>query len=496
MGKIEAFGIGGRWIRSESDLPMKKILFALIALGSPTAADTGITIYNQNIAVIREDLPLNLVDGVLKVTFDQATAQVRPDSVVLRDPKGEVPFSILEQSYRNDPVSEGLLLQHFEGKMIIFKKISPGGEVKLIRGKVIRSGYRVRGRQSPIIEVDDSLQFTLPGQPIFPALGNDSILRPTLSWEIEANQTTALNAQLSYITGGFGWEATYNVVAPEKGETVSLNGWVTLKNQSGTGFTDANIKLVAGDVNVVQSAKPMASQRLGASRSKSNTSAIQEKAFDDFHLYTLPRKLKLRDQETKQVEFLRSDKLQAKKVYIYEPAARHRFYGYWNYGSMRGTEFPKEIHTSWEFDNSEKNGLGVPLPAGTVRFYRSDDTDGNLEFVGENKIPHTPKNEKVRVRTGTAFDLIGERTVTNFSASSDEKWVRESIKLTLKNRSEEEKTIIIREPLWRWNNWKLEKPSMKFTKVNSSTIEFAVTLAPDTTQDVSYVAFYSAEPIE
>lgn len=477
---------------------MKYATFSLIALISTLAADTGITVYNQNVAVVREDVPLKLIDGISKVTFDRATAQVRPDSVVLRDPAGKIAFSILEQGYRNDPVSESLLLQHFEGKSIAFEKIYPDGKVVLIQGKVIRSGHGVHN-QSPIIQMtDNSMQFSLPGKPIFPALGDDSILRPTLSWEIGSKDAAELDAQLSYMTGGFTWESTYNVVAPEEGETVSLNGWVTLKNTSGTGFTDANFKLVAGNVNVVHPASPVdpngifKSSRAG----RVDLGQVQEKAFDDFHLYTLPRKLNLRDQETKQVEFLRSEAVQASKVYVYAPAYNYRFYGQWNFGSTKSARFSEQVYTSWEFDNTEENGLGVPFPAGTVRFYRSDEADGNLEFVGENKITHTPKNEKISVPTGTAFDLLGERTVTNFSASSKEKWVRESIKITLKNRSDKEKTIVIREPLWRWSNWKVEKPSMKFTKINSNLIEFRVTLAPDTTKDVSYTGYYNAEPIE
>lgn len=485
-------------IRAKLILDMKYAIFPLIALISPLAAETGITIYNQNVAVIREDVPLKLTDGISKVTFDRATAQVRPDSVVLRDPDGKVTFSILEQGYRNDPVSESLLLHHFEGKSISFEKIYPDGKVVLIQGKVIRSGHGVHN-QSPIIQMtDNSMQFSLPGKPIFPALGDDSILRPTLSWKIGSQEAAELDAQLSYMTGGFTWESTYNVVAPEEGETVSLNGWVTLKNTSGTGFSDAKFKLVAGNVNVIHPSSAMdPSGVLASSRGRNKDfGQVREKAFDDFHLYTLPRKLSLWDQETKQIEFLRSDAVQASKVYVYAPAINYRFYGSWNFGSMKSARFSEQVHTSWEFENTEKNGLGVPFPAGTVRFYRSDEADGNLEFVGENKITHTPKNEKISVSTGTAFDLLGERTVTNFSASSKAKWARESIKITLKNRSKKEKTIIIREPLWRWNNWKIEKPSMKFTKVNSNLIEFRVTLAPDTTKDVTYTGYYSAEPIK
>ncbi len=480
---------------SESILLMKKIIpLSLFTAATQLSAETGLTIYNQNIAVVRETIPLKLEQGEISISFDQATAQVRADSVVLRDPAGKVNFTILEQGYRNDPVTEGLLLDHFEGTTIQFEKSLPDGTIKTVEGKIVRSGYGGGRKSSPIIESDGKMQFALPGRPVFPALGEDSILRPTLSWKIDSEAAATLDAQLSYLSSGFNWQATYNIIAPEKGETVSLTGWVTLTNTSGTDFKDAQIKLVAGDVNVT---RPEAAAHLGFSggmraKSRNRENKVTEKSFDDFHIYGLPRKIDLRDQETKQVEFLRSDAVKARKVYIYEPT-QNRFYGGWNFNRSNET-WPSEVATFWEFDNIRENGLGVPLPAGVMRFYRSDNADGNLEFVGENRIPHTPQKESVRLQTGTSFDLVGEKLITNFKASSNEKWARESMKITVKNRSKEEKTIIIREPLWRWSNWKIENPSMKFKKVDSRTIKFSVTLAPDAVKEITYTAFYSSEP--
>lgn len=464
-----------------------------LVLVSSLQAQSGLTIYNQGVAVVRETVPLELKDGVANVSFDRATAQVRPDSVVLRDPTGKVDFSILEQGYRNDPVSQSLLLSHFEGQTINFQKTNADGLNSTIKGKIIRSGYVPGGRsQSPIIEYGGEMQFSLPGLPRFPALGDDSILRPTLNWQIDSASEANFDAQLSYLSGGFDWHATYNVVAPEKGETVSLNGWVTLKNHSGTAFRDTRVKLVAGEVNVQRpQASIMESDGFAvrSSAMRAEKSQVTEKSFDDFHLYGLPRPVTLRDQETKQVEFLNSAKVQARKKYVYAPS-NHRFYGGWNHNPMN-QKFSTEVATFWEFKNSKANGLGVPFPAGNVRFYRSDDADGNLEFVGENYISHTPKNELISVETGKAFDLLGERTITNFEKqTSGLDWVRESFEITLTNRSETEKTITVREPLWRWSNWEIEKNSMDFKKVNAHTIEFEVTISADSKKTVTYTAYY------
>ena len=231
-----------------------------------------------------------------------------------------------------------------------------------------------------------------------------------------------------------------------------------------------------------------------AGRSNFVKEDVRQKAFDDLHLYTLPRKLTLRDRETKQVGFLSSTKVKAKKVYLYQPTP-YRFSGSWNFGRI-DPNFENTVSTSWEFENTEENGLGVPFPEGTVRFYRADDADKNIEFVGENSIDHTPKNETISVTTGNAFDLIGEKIYTDFKASSKEEWVRETVKITLKNRSEEEKTIIVREPLWRWTNWKIENPSIDFTKVDARTIEFSVSLPPDSEKDITFTAHYTSEPTD
>jgi len=480
-------------LRIKITTTMNKTIVFTAALAGTAAADTAITIYNRNLAVIREIIPLELVDGETPVTFDRATAQVLPDSVVLRDPAGAAGFSILEQSYRNDPVSRSLLLSHFEGQSIDFRTVYPDGKVELVPGKIIRSGHVPGGQpQDPIIEVDGKLRFQLPGEPLFPALGDDSILRPTLGWLIRAAGAATFDAQLSYLSRGFQWEANYNLVAPEKGETVTLTGWVTVANQSGTGFDEARVKLVAGDVNIIEEVAPRMRGMARAEMMMDAAPAVAEKEFDDFHLYTLARPLTIRDKETKQVEFLRAPAVKAAKKYVYDPAGM-RFFG----GNppqthpVQGMEFPKEVAIYWEFRNDEENGLGVPLPSGRMRFYRADDADGNLEFVGENNIGHTARNEEISLYTGNAFDLVGERKIVDFQRDERTNMMRETIEITLRNRSKEPKTITVREHLWRWLNWKIENPSAEFEKKDAQRIEFNIELAPDEELKVTYTAHYS-----
>src|SRR5665213_2601179 len=230
----------------------------LITLGCSMAlavcAQPALTIYNQNFAVVRDTVPLDLKAGANAVIYSGATAQVEPDSVILRDPTGKHSLQILEQNYRNDPVSQELLLSLFEGKTIDFEKMRTRDNTQtneLIPGKIIRSGYVLGGAaQQPIIEVNGKLQFSLPGQPLFPDLGDDTILKPAFNWLLQSDSAGKFDAEVGYVTGGFDWSASYNLVSPEKGDLVDLVGWITMNNNSGKTFENAKIKLMAGDVNL------------------------------------------------------------------------------------------------------------------------------------------------------------------------------------------------------------------------------------------------------
>src|SRR5437660_1903026 len=237
-----------------------------------------LTIYNQNFAVVRDTVALDLKQGVNNVRFTETTAHLEPDSIILRDPSGKTSLQILEQNYRNDPVSQELLLSFFEGKTIDFLVVEPNKPNAIVQGKIVRSGYarhsqeamqrygqryamaqsamayQSGGLSQPIIEVDGKLRFALPGEPLFPPLGDDTILKPTIEWRLQADKAGKPDAELAYITGGMSWEADYNIVAPEKSDLLDVVGWVTIDNQSGKTFENAKIKLMAGDVSKIQQA--------------------------------------------------------------------------------------------------------------------------------------------------------------------------------------------------------------------------------------------------
>jgi hypothetical protein len=466
---------------------------ALLALMNSARSDTTLTIYNQDFAVVRDTVPLDLKSGLNAVSFANVTAQAETDSVILRDPAGKFSFQILEQAYRNDPVSAMLLLDLNEGKTIEFVRHQPQKADEVLQGKIIRSGYNPGCRTTePVIEVDGKLQFSLPGEPRFPSLGDDTVLNPTLSWVIQSKAEAKFDAQLAYITGGLTWESDYNIVAADSGDTVDLVGWITFKNESGRTFRDTRVKLMAGDVNRVAPAPDMRRPTIREFTSEWKGTAVTEKAFDEFHLYTIGRPVTLRDRETKQVEFVRATSVKAPRIYVYDGATME--FGRWSFfrgAGDYGIPTNKKVWTLREFKNSKENKLGMALPKGRLRFYRQDNDDQSLEFTGENSIDHTAKDELIRVYLGNSFDLAGERRRTEFKVNNSNNWLDETFEIKIRNHKKEPVEIRVVEHLTRFDNWEMREKSHEFRKLDSHTIEFPVTLKPDEEAVVTYKIHYS-----
>ena len=501
--------------------PATTIAFVLLMCASGWADQPAVTVYNQNFGVVREHLTLDLKPGLNEVSFTDTTAHLEPDSVILRDPAGRVRLQVVEQNYRNDPISQELLLSIFEGKTIQFLV---GADKEPISGRIVRSAY-VPHRQAwqqygqdyyqrqammsgwygggsgqPIIEVDGQLRFGLPGTPLFPSLADDTILKPTLHWLLETDATEPVDAEISYVTGGMSWKADYNIVAPETGDVLDLVGWVTIDNQSGRDFRDAQIKLMAGDVSKIRDGQPRGYAgrmlEVASDLSFNYQPTVTEKAFDEYHLYTLQRSTTLLDRQTKQVEFQRASGIQSRRLFVYDGLMiDHNRYRGWDPTSLRnersfGTDSNPKIWAMREFKNTEENNLGIPLPAGRVRFYRRD-TDGQLEFTGENLIDHTPKDETIRLYTGNAFDLVGKRTRTSYVIDHNESWLDEAFEIRLRNHKDEPVEVAVVEHLYRWRNWDVVEKSDDLSKTESQTIEFAVEVPAGGEKVITYKVHYT-----
>ncbi|MBN2310465.1 MAG: hypothetical protein JXR94_15940 [Candidatus Hydrogenedentes bacterium] len=486
------------------------------AVAGAAAAEPALTIYNQDFAVVRETVPLDLEAGANRIAFTDITAHLEPDSVMLRDPAGKRAIQILEQDYRGDPVSQGRLLDLYEGERIGFL-VQRGEEQEVVMGRIVRSGYvppnpamnrsgynyaQQQAAQAaagqPIIEVNNLLRFDLPGVPLFPALKDDTVLKPTLNWVLEADRAGALDAELCYVTGGMTWEASYNLVAPEKGDTLDVVGWVTMENRTGRTFPDARIKLMAGDVSKIQEDRRyMVGGFLAVPSSGAGLMPpVAEKTFDEYHLYTLARPTTLHDGETKQVEFIRAAKVAFNRFYVYDgfKTDQNRYHG-WDSAMIRnehnyGTGSNPDVWTMCEFANTKANHLGMPLPKGRTRFYRRDD-DRQLEFTGENTIDHTPRDETVRVYVGNAFDLAGERRRTDYLIDTGRRTADEAFEIRLRNRKDGPVQIRVVEHLYRWHTWEILASSDPFEKLDSQLIEFRVEVPPGEERIVTYNVHYT-----
>ncbi len=487
-----------------------------LVLSTSWAAEPQLTVYNQNFAVVRVLIPLSLKPGTNQIQFTDITAFLEPDSVILRDPKGARTLQILEQDYRADPVSEQLLLSLNEGKTLDFL-VQRGDTTEIVQGKIIRAAYTPQfslyvnpnwggqgnpsTAQQPIIETNGKLRFGLPGTPLFPALADDTILKPTLNWLLQSDKPGEITAEFSYVTGGMSWIADYNLVAPEQGDVLDMIGWVTIHNNTGKIFDNARIKLMAGDVSKIQ---PQARDRLqvfarlsaGGAGGGIGGPPVSEKTFEEYHLYELHRPTTLHDQETKQVEFVRASKIKSNRIYIYDGAKidRSQYQG-WNADMIRqnseyGTVSNPNVWVMREFVNSEANHLGMPLPAGRLRFYRQD-SDGQLEFTGENEIKHTPRDETLRAFTGSAFDITGERRRIDYQVDYGVRRLDESFEIKLRNHKKEPVEVRVVEHLYRGSTWEIRLKSDPFIKTDSQTLEFRVQIAPDSEKTVTYSAHYT-----
>jgi hypothetical protein len=477
---------------------MRTIVLMSIALTTTTLfAGPQVTIYNDGFATVKEDRTLNLTEGVSEVSVSDMSRLLEPDSVMIRElAEGSFGLRILEQSFVNDPLTEGLLLHQFEGKTLRFEEKRENGTIKETVGTIIRSGY-VPGQgmnEQPIIESEGAVRFSLPGQPVFEGIDSTAFLKPSLVWQLASKAAGECPIEVAYVTAGMSWEATYNLVTPAEGsDAFDVSGWISLNNNTGKTFDDAEIKLIAGDVAKVQPTRRArredAMYDFGAALADSSAMP-EERPFDEFHLYTLPRPVQLRNNELKQVEFLRATGVKGNRYYVYNPMVSYRYGGGVNNDANYGTQADKKVGVRIEISNSETNQLGVPLPKGRMRLYRTDDKDGRREFTGESVMDHLPKNELLKLDMGNAFDLVGERKRMDFRVDTSAQRMTETFEITLRNRKETPVEIRVIEPLYRGAYWKVVKSSLPFTKVDSNTIEFRAPVPADGETVLTYTVDY------
>jgi len=386
----------------------------------------------------------------------------------------------------------GLLSQAGIDNVIVEQRSGDGS--KVIEGTLVSSndGLVIRGADGQIHALRDwsNLKFgELPG---------GLITRPTLEWDVLSARGGLQKARVSYQTGGITWWADYNLIFTEGADAnsgfVDVGAWVSLLNQSGARYEDAKLKLIAGDVNRVQQRLDqvvVTGARLKAMEMAADA-GFEEKAFFEYHLYTLGRPATIPNNSTKQIElFDKAARVPAKKQLVYYGADFGGYYG----GPMLDREFGPSSNTKvdvWlKFRNDKASGMGMPLPAGRIRVSQQDKADGSLEFIGEDTIKHTPKDEDVRVKLGQAFDVVGERRQTDFTVNSKGRVMEEAFEIKVRNHKAQPVEVLVRENLYRWSQWQLIEQSQAPVKKDARTIEFPVKVAADGEATVTYRVRYT-----
>jgi len=472
--------------------------------GERTSVD--LTIYNQNLSLIREERTFVLGKGNSSVVVPDIPATIDGTSVhflSLTDPEG---VRVLEQNYQYDLVHQARLLERYIGREVEFIRMDPATNREYsVPGKLLSTGfvqqpayagaYAYAGTGGMIAEVNGKIEISPAGRLVLPALPEGLVLKPRLRWLVSSDREGNHRSEVSYLAGGLSWSADYVVLLGKDDTRLDLTGWVTLTNGSGTTFRNAGLKLVAGDVNVVQNrlAGMMKAQRAEAASDAAAPQFRQTNLFE-YKLYALQRRTDVADNETKQIELTSGRDITARKSFIYDGLGdewRSWFhnYSYRGQGSFGQQSNPK-VGVFVTFRNSEEGGLGMPLPKGKVRVYSRDD-DGREQFIGEDQIDHTPKDEEVRLYLGNAFDLVGERVQKDFKTYAGGRIVEETIEIRVRNHKDAAADVQVYEHPWRWAQWEIVGATGGWSKVDQSTLRFPVHILRDGEAVVRYTIRYS-----
>jgi hypothetical protein len=422
------------------------------------AQDVSVTVYNQNLGLVKEIREVELEKGEFTLEAADVAAQIDPTSVHLKLDGA----TVLDQNFEYDLVSRERLIEKYIDQTI--QVFTEQGE--LFEGTLLSASGTTLILQAKSGEV----------QVIAPEAVRDVRLgelpkglrtRPTLVWSLTGKKSGQGRAELSYLTQGMTWHAEYVAVTEEQSNDIELSSWVSIENRSGATYKDAKLKLMAGDIHLVPKAVPLDGRAKIAMYAEAQAAppSFEEKAFFEYHLYTLQRPATLKDRQTKQISLFEPTTVAGKKEYIYD-----------------GQRNRENVSVNLVFENSKSDGLGLPLPAGKVRVYQQDD-DGSLEFVGEDRIEHTPVDEEVRLVVGTAFDLKGERDLVETKRLAD-RLREEAYQIKLRNHKDKSVTIIVLERIY--GDWEMVQNSHKYEKKSAYTIEFEVPVEPGKEVIIAY----------
>lgn len=425
-----------------------------------------VTIYNNNLALVKDKRDMKIPLGLNTVNFDDISDRINASSVTFKSLTSPNEVNIREQNYEYDIVNEYKLMEKFLGQKVTVTT----------KGETSYTGYLLSTSGTVILSAEKGGSggvFTVQSSDIqsiqYPSLPQGLITKPTLAWLINNNSGTVNHDVLvTYLTGGLSWNADYVATLSAEEDYIDLTGWVTLTNNTNMTFENAKLKLVAGDINTVTSymTDQMVRYESASVMAKNTAAGFTEKEFFDYHLYGLQYPTTIKASQTKQIELLSSSKIPVTKKYVFD--------GLYN----------DKVQVLMEFKNDEKSNLGMPLPKGIVRVSKADD-DGSLEFIGEDSIAHTPKDEEVEVTLGNAFDVTGTRTrVSSRKTSSTSR--EDTYEIVIKNHKNSPVDVTVVEHLGGWESWEIVSSSSPYEKIDSNTVNFIPTVGADGTVTISY----------
>jgi hypothetical protein len=439
--------------------------------------DLSVTVYNSNLALVRDVRQIHLESGVFPLRFEDVAASIMPATVHFRSLTDPAKVNVVEQNYEYDLLNPQKLLQKYVGREVtLVQRETDSGSTKWVETKATL----LADNSGPVWKVGDEIVTGMTAESYrFPDLPANLYSQPTLVWTLDNRGADSQRVEASYLTNNMNWSADYvlNVARDEK--TADLDGWVTLVNNSGTAYANAKLQLVAGEVHRTNQlrdymVKTMVTNEAAAAPPPK---PFEQEGFSEYHLYTLERRTSIQNNESKQISLLNGTNIPVEKYLEVEGQP----YYYRNPQGI-GNAIPQPVKVFYRFKNDEKSGLGMPLPAGTVRVYQAD-SKGGTQFAGEDTISHTPKDETLRIYVGNAFDVVCERKQTDYKRIASDLYEME-YQITLRNHKDGPVTVEVREPIG--GDWDVLNSNYKWTKLDSSTIGFQIPVVKDGTSTLDY----------
>ncbi len=420
-----------------------------------------LTIYNVGLGLVKDQRKISLPRGTGELRFMDVASQIIPTSVHIRSLADPGSLVVLEQNYEYDLLNPQKLLDKYVGREVKLSTKNPYTE----REEVVTATL-LSNNGGPIFRIGDEITYGHPGRIIFPGVPGDLLARPTLVWLAENGLLAGQKVEASYLTNGISWHSDYVVTLNDRDDRADLAAWVTIDNKSGATYRNAKLKLVAGDVNRAKDEMEYRRGMLQFAEAAAKPAAQQfkEESFFEYHIYTLQRSATVKDNQTKQVSLVQAEDIPVRKELLFRGAD---YYYRTRYGEVQSNQ---KVGVFVEIQNRERDRLGIPLPKGTVRVYKHD-SSRSLQFVGEDTIDHTPKDEKIRIKLGDAFDVVGTRKQTDWKKIAYDTY-EAAFEISLRNHKKEDVTVRVVEPIP--GDWKMLASSHEFRKTEAFTAEFQV----------------------